>query len=322
MSYGLPVINIAPLFEPDSLKRNEVVRQIDRACRESGFFYIQGHGISASELKKVTDLGKTFFAKPLKEKLKIDIRESPNHRGYGLPGAEQLNSDSPSDRKETFDMALNLPAEDSDVIAGIPLYGPNQYPDIDGFKQSFETYYQQMLDLGRHLLGALAEAMNLPQDYFDPFFTKPTAALRMIHYPELPEDSPLPLISAGKHSDYGCLTLLWQDNIGGLEVENTEGEWICAPPLDDSFVINIGDMMARWSNNRYRSTKHRVVQTRTDARYSMPFFLEPNFNATIECLPGCFSADNPPEFEPVKAGEWLQSRFAATYAYRRKSDQA
>lgn len=313
---ALPVIDIAPLFLESDEAIDAVAEQIDTACREWGFFYITGHGIDPKIIQAIIAKGQAFFNQSLEEKLQIDIRESANHRGYGVEGAEQLDEDSPGDRKETFDMALSLPADDPDVKAGIPLYGPNQYPEVENFQQTFEEHYQRMLKLGVTLLNALARALKQPDHFFDSYFSKPISVLRMIHYPPILPGTQLPFLSAGKHTDYGCLTLLWQDNTGGLQVQNVDGDWIDAPPIENSFVINIGDMMARWSNGRYKSTAHRVEQRTTGSRYSMPFFLEPNFKSEIGCLPGCYGEGNPCQYDTVVAGEWLMSRFAATYSYR------
>ncbi|VTL99196.1 oxidoreductase [Pseudomonas aeruginosa] len=140
---------------------------------------------------------------------------------------------------------------------------------------------------------------------------------RLIHYPPAADRQSADQPGAGAHTDYGCVTLLYQDAAGGLQVQNRQGEWIDAPPIDGTFVVNIGDMMARWSNDRYRSTPHRVLSPRGVDRYSMPFFAEPHRDTEIRCLPGCFDADNPPRYPPTTCGEWLTSRFAQTYAYRR-----
>lgn len=314
----LPVIDISPLLAEDRSAFDQVAEQIDRACCDWGFFYITGHGITQAQIDGVIGKGIEFFALPKAEKIRMDIRDSANHRGYGDEGAEQLDENSPGDRKETFDMALNLPTDDPDVQAGIPLYGPNQYPNIAGFQETYEAHYDRMLKLGVRLLNALARVLKQPDHFFDSYFSKPISVLRMIHYPELHESHETPFLSAGKHTDYGCLTLLWQDMTGGLQVQNIHGEWIDAPPIANSFVINIGDMMARWSNGRYKSTPHRVMQTARSARFSMPFFLEPNFKSEISCLPGCYDETKPCQYETVVAGDWLMQRFAATYAYRDK----
>jgi len=167
-------------------------------------------------------------------------------------------------------------------------------------------------------LRAIALALGIERDFFDARFAEPISVFRMIHYPPRHTARSADQPGAGAHTDYGCVTLLYQDDAGGLQVRNVHGEWIDAPPIPGSFVVNIGDMMARWSNDRYTSTPHRVISPLGVHRYSMPFFAEPHPDTEISCLPNCSSADNPPKYPPVTSAEYLLSRFADTYAYRRE----
>jgi len=318
----LPLIDIAPLYGRDESAWPAVARQIDSACREWGFFYITGHPIPARRFADLLQAAKTFFAQPTAEKLKIDITRSRNHRGYGAIATEQLDPALPSDFKETFDMALNLPPEHPDVLAGKSFYGPNRHPDLPGWEALLEAHYADMQELAKTVLRALAIALGIERDFFDRRFVQPVSVFRMIHYPPAAARQSADQPGAGAHTDYGCVTLLYQDDAGGLQVQNRQGQWIDAPPIEGSFVVNIGDMMARWSNDRYRSTPHRVISPQGADRYSMPFFAEPHMDTPIECLPSCFDADNPPKYPPTTCGEWLTSRFAATYAYRREEANA
>ncbi|MFG9905650.1 isopenicillin N synthase family dioxygenase [Pseudomonas aeruginosa] len=313
----LPIIDITPLYGADRGAWNDVARRIDQACREWGFFYIAGHPLPAARFEALLAAAREFFALPVEEKLKIDITRSRNHRGYGAIATEQLDPALPSDFKETFDMALHLPAEHPDVRAGKSFYGPNRHPDLPGWEALLEGHYADMLALARTVLRALAIALGIEEDFFDRRFEQPVSVFRLIHYPPAAARQSADQPGAGAHTDYGCVTLLYQDAAGGLQVQNRQGEWIDAPPIDGTFVVNIGDMMARWSNDRYRSTPHRVISPRGVHRYSMPFFAEPHMDTEIRCLPGCFDADNPPKYPPTTCGEWLTSRFAQTYAYRR-----
>jgi isopenicillin N synthase-like dioxygenase len=315
----LPIIDITPLYSSNQSAWQEVARQIDVACQQWGFFYIQGHPLPPSRFEALMDAAQTFFGLPLDEKLKIDITKSRNHRGYGAIATEQLDPDCPSDLKETFDMALHLSESHPDVLAGKAFYGPNQHPDLPGWETLLETHYADMLDLACTVLRALAIALDLEQDFFDKRFEQPVSVFRMIHYPPQAARSSEAQQGAGAHTDYGCITLLYQDSVGGLQVQSRQGDWIDAPPIPETFVVNIGDMMARWSNDRYRSTPHRVVSPKDADRYSMPFFAEPHMDTEITCLPHCSSADNPAKYPPTTCAEWLTSRFAATYAYRRES---
>jgi len=145
--------------------------------------------------------------------------------------------------------------------------------------------------------------------------------LRFIHYPPIQGKALSDQLGAGAHTDYGCITILHQDNIGGLQVQDKQGQWIDATPVEGSFVINVGDMMARWSNDRYTSTAHRVINPSGAERYSMPFFVEPNFDTTIEALEGCYDEKNPAKYPQVSAGNYLLSRFEETYEYLNKSSE-
>lgn len=314
----LPLIDIAPLYGTDSAAWRDVATQIDAACRDWGFFYITGHGIPPERIDALLAAAKAFFALPEAEKLKIDITRTAHHRGYGAIATEQLDPTQPSDLKETFDMGFHMAADHPEVLAGKPLRGPNRHPDLPGWAALMEQHYADMQALAQTLLRAIALALGIERDFFDARFAEPISVFRMIHYPPRhtarSDDQP----GAGAHTDYGCVTLLYQDDAGGLQVRNVNGEWIDAPPIPGSFVVNIGDMMARWSNDRYTSTPHRVISPLGVHRYSMPFFAEPHPDTEISCLPNCSSADNPPKYPQVTSAEYLLSRFADTYAYRRE----
>lgn len=314
---NIPLIDIAPLYSNDPNGKKTVAGAIDKACRESGFFYIKGHPISRERIASMRQLAETFFALPMEEKMKIDISQSANHRGYGQTASEQLDPSNPTDCKESFDMALNLPADHPLIGPDRPLYGPNQYPPaLPDFQPLMEEHYWEMLELGKKVLSALAIALDLSEDFFADKFNNPLTVLRFLHYPEVPSNGDEKPIGAGAHTDYGCITILWQDDIGGLQVQGVNGEWIDAPPIEGTFVINIGNMMARWSNDRYKSTPHRVYSPSGAERYSIPFFVEPDFDTDVSCLPNCCEPGEQPKYEPISAGDWMIYCFNTTYAYR------
>ena len=314
---ALPIIDIAPLYSNDANCWPAVAEQIDRACRDWGFFYIVGHPIGSERIDALLSAAKRFFALPADDKLKIDITQTAHHRGYGAIATEQLDPSKPSDLKETFDMGFHMPVDHPEVLAGKPLRGPNRHPDMPGWAGLMEQHYADMQGLAKTLLRAMAMALDIEHDFFDARFHEPISVLRMIHYPPRHTATSAEQQGAGAHTDYGCITLLYQDDAGGLQVRARDGEWIDAPPIAGSFVVNIGDMMARWSNDRYRSTAHRVISPRERDRYAMPFFAEPHPETAIACLPGCQDAERPPRYAPTTCAEWLLSRFAATYAHRR-----
>jgi isopenicillin N synthase-like dioxygenase len=312
----IPIIDVAALYTDDEKGWQKVVRAIDDACRDVGFFYIKGHQIPFAEIDRIFSIGQEFFALPEKEKLNIDITQSANHRGYGALAAEALADGLPGDLKETFDMGRNLGADDPEVLQGLPLHGPNKYPKLPGWQNEMEAHYGKMKDLGQLLLRAIAKALECPSDFFDPLMERTVSVLRLIHYPPAEAQQHPDQQGCGAHSDYGCITILAQDSAGGLQVQGRDGEWVDAVPIADTFVINIGDLMARWTNDRYVSTKHRVINPSGLERYSIPFFVEPNFDAEVSTLPSCITADAPKKYDTVTSGDWIMSRFAATYAYR------
>jgi len=316
----IPLIDISPLYSDDDMAWRQVCKQIDSACRDVGFFYIKGHGISQDDIERVFELGKTFFAQPEAEKLKIDIQGSKNHRGYGPIAAEALEDGLPGDLKETFDMGRNLPPDDPEVLMGLPLHGPNQYPEIAGWQEEIEAHYARMSELANLLLQAMALALDCDHEFFTRCMKRPVSVLRMIHYPPAEQRQHDTQMGCGAHSDYGCLTILAQDQIGGLQVRDSKNQWLDATPIPGTFVINIGDLLSRWTNDRYRSTLHRVINPTGAERYSMPFFVEPSFDTLVETLESCISAEQPRQYEPVTSGDWIMSRFAATYAYRQEDN--
>jgi len=315
---SLPIIDIAPLYQADRQGWLTVANAIDHACRHWGFFYIKGHPISAERIGQLQSAAQAFFALPLADKLSIDITQTRHHRGYGAIATEQLDPERPSDLKETFDMGLHLAAEHPDVLAGKPLRGPNRHPRLPGWQALMEGHYRDMQALAQTLLRAIALALDIEEDFFDQRFKDAVSVLRMIHYPPSQTASAPDQQGAGAHTDYGCITLLYQDSAGGLQVRNVDGQWIDAPPIEGTFVVNLGDMMARWSNDQYVSTPHRVISPLGVDRYSMPFFAEPHPDTRIECLPGCQDISRPAKYPPTTCAEFLLSRFADTYAYRRE----
>ncbi len=312
---GLPLVDIGALAAADPAEWAGVAQEIDLALRQWGFLYIVNHGVSEAQMAEAFGLAKALFALPLERKQAIDIRASRWHHGWGGIGVEQLEDGMPGDLKESFDMGRHLGLDHPLTQRGLMVYGPNQYPDIPGWREAVDAHYEVMLNLGLRMLGAVAVALDLPPDFFSSRFKNTVSVLRFLHYPPADERSSEDQLGAGAHSDYGCMTLLAQDAIGGLQVLSPSDEWISATPVPGSFVVNIGDMMALWTNDRYRATKHRVLNAETSDRYSIPFFVEPDYDTPVEAIPSCVPAGEAPRYQPVMSGEYLMSRFAATYAH-------
>jgi len=307
----IPVIDLGPAARaPDA-----VAAAIGRACRETGFFLVANHGVPASLIASQFEWSRRFFDLPLAERAALHMRNSPTRAGYEPVGGQTLDSDTPPDLKESFYVNQDLPDSHAFVLAGIRGYGGNQWPALPGFRQQMLDYYAAVDALAARIMGLLALSLELNADYFAPAFGCPSATLRLIKYPPHPGDARDNQLGAGAHTDWGAVTVLAQDDIGGLEVENAAGEWISAPPVPGTFVINLGDMFTRWTNGIYRSNMHRVINNKASGRdrYSVPFFYSPDHTARIECLPTCTDADHPPLYAPCTAGEHLDEMFRRSY---------
>lgn len=308
----IPVIDVGPL-------RTNGVEQVARAmCDASataGFFYITGHGIPQAAIDDALRAAREFFALPPERKSSVAVNAL--HRGYIGVGGAKMESATRSDLKESFVYGLEVPADDPDTRAGGRLTGPNQWPrDVPGFSASVYHLFEQMSKCARSVLAALAVGLDLPADYFHDYFTKPLARGSIIHYPPQPPDLGTEQFGVGPHTDYGFLTLLWQDSVGGLEVLNRDGDWVAAPPIPGTFVVNVGDLLARWSNDRFSSTLHRVVNRTGQERYSIPLFFDPNFDTVIDPRDANLPGGEQPRYEPVLAGHHVLKRFNESFKYR------
>lgn len=318
----IPVIDFGGFLHGDTETRDAVALEIAAAARNVGFFYIRNHGVPA-ELRAATFAeAERFFAQPEALKRRISIENSPCHRGYFALGGENLDpakQRQAGDFKEGIKIGRDLPPDHPLVQAGTPLHGPNQWPDnLPGWRETLQAYYDACKTLGLQLMHAFALALALPEDYFDPWLAGPMATLGPLHYP--PQHGPISedRIGAGAHTDFGCLTILAQDDNGGLQVQNVAGQWIDAPPIPDTFVVNIGDMLARWSNELFASTRHRVINRSGQERYSLPFFYDPEFHTPLECLPTCMGPDRPARYPPTTGGQHLLDMINATFDYHRE----
>lgn len=316
----IPVIDFAPFLHGDEAQKRAIAEKIGVACRSAGFFYLTGHGIPAELFQSVYAQLKRFFDLPRDEKMAIYIGHSALNRGYSPLLEEKLSAKG--DLKESFDLAYEIPADDPDIARGAQLYGPNLWPGLPGFRETiYDAYYLRVLELARHVLEAFSLALQLPEDYFALLTQKPMCNLRLLHYPPQEGIIDPDMLGCGAHTDYECFTLLAQSDAGGLQVQNLDGDWIEAPPIAGAFVVNIGDMMARWTNDVFRSTPHRVINRSGRERMSLPFFFGADYFAELECLPTCCSDENPPRYATQLAGDYLRSRYDATFVYRQKEDE-
>jgi isopenicillin N synthase-like dioxygenase len=319
MSPPLPVVDL-------SGEASVVARTVGDACAEVGFFLVTGHGVEQGVVDTAWRAVRSFFDEPLEARLTAERLHPDDAYGYIPLAVESLNrsmSDgaAPPDLKQTFNAGPHrLPArpllDDGERWA----FAPTPWPTHPaGFRPALEAYFDAMLDLSARLMRCFARALGLGDHHFDTLIDESPSALRVIDYPHQ-DRPPLPgQLRAGAHTDYGTLTVLLQDDApGGLEVLDPRTDaWTPVPALPGSFVVNLGDMMSQWTNDRWRSTLHRVVNPSPDhlgstRRQSMAFFHNANYHAVVECLPTCLGAGEQPRHPPVEAGPHLMSKFHRT----------
>jgi len=279
---SVPLIDISPLVSGVG-DPHAVASAIGRACREYGFFYVVGHGVDEALQRRLEALSRRFFAQDLETKLQIRMALGGKAwRGY-FPVGDELTAGKP-DAKEGLYFGAELGTDDPRVRAGIPLHGPNLFPDgLPSFRETVLDYMAALTRLGHTLMTGLALSLGLDRSYFaDRYTADPLILFRIFHYPPVPEvPGAAPAWGVGEHTDYGVLTILKQDDAGGLQVKS-KARWIAAPPVPGSFVCNIGDMLDRMTGGRYCSTPHRVRNVTRRGRLSFPFFFDPNFEARVE----------------------------------------
>ncbi len=315
----IPVIDMAPFLHGDAASRLAVANQIGDAAKRIGFFYIVNHGVPAALVADVYAEAKRFFDLPAERKAEIAIEKSACHRGWFTVGGENLDpakQKKTGDLKEGIKIGRDLGADHPLVQAGTPLHGPNQWPaGLPGWRETMQLYYDAMEQLGREMLHGFALALNIPETYFDSWLNAPMTTLGPLHYPPQQGHITEEQLGAGAHTDYGCLTMLAQDDAGGLQVRDRAGNWIDAPPIPGSFVVNIGDMMERWTNGVFTSTLHRVINISGRERYSLPYFFDPDFSAPVICLDSCQGAGA--KFPPTTAGQHLLDMINASFSYHK-----
>lgn len=308
----LPVLDLGDWIGGGSIE--PLVEQFRAACTNTGFFYVKDHGIPRTVVDGVFSATRRYFELPLEERLKDKIDER-FRRGFMPYGVTQHPGHKP-DLKESYELGVDLPLTDPDVAAGLPLHGPNRWPaDKPWLKEAAEAYFSSTLGLGKRLLRIFGCALEQPEDFFLQWCQKPMVQSRLFHYS--PQSSPTSLeLGAAAHTDYGMITLLAQDPIGGLELRTRSGEWVAAPWIEDTLVINLGDMVKVWTNDHYVSNQHRVANRTGRERYSIPTFFNLDYNTPVACLPNFQSAQNPPRHAPIKSGDYLVKRFSEVQKYK------
>jgi len=299
----IPVVDIGSAHDP--AKRADLARQVVTVAEEVGFMYIVGHGIGDDILDGVFDMSRQFFELPDAEKRKIHISKSPRYRGYlGLLEKGSTDPSFKGNNLEAFHCGTELGETHPDVQAGMPLRGPNLWPSApNGFRDTVYSYYERTYGVGTTLLELLAEGLGHPTDTFLKYYDHSVSQLRLLRYAQI--DDPKVELLARSHCDTGVITILSQDQTGGLEVLNKNGEWIAAPPVKGSYIINIGNTLQFWTKGRFSSTNHRVANRGGVPRFSIPFFMTPDFDAVLKPL----GSDNDPDAPTFSVGEEMLNTY-------------
>ena len=296
METAIPVIDMGPFLKGTEEEKAAVVAEIHAAATTVGFTYLTNFGISQDTLDMAFAIAKAYFRS--EHKADVPFVQQVNH-GYGQMGVERLDPSKPADLKETFT---------SRDVSRIPT-GPEFWPNPE-FEAFMRTFYDQIRGVASRVMEAFALSLDLPEGFFEPKHTGLTQTLRLLHYPPVENPSEGQL-GAGAHTDYGTLTVLFQDSSGGLQVQNLEGEWVEAPPIPGTVVINTGDLIARWSNDRFKSTPHRVVPrpaAMKNGRLSIAFFSDPDPDVMIETIPSCVTQSTPSKYPKITAGDYIAER--------------
>lgn len=318
---AIPVIDFGPYFagEPDALA--VLAQQVGRACEEVGFFYAAGHGVDEAVVDAAFAAARRFHALPLDAKLALRLNQ--NNIGYlpmnaSVQGASTVHKATRPNQNESFFISHDRGADHPDVVAGLPLRGRNQWPQsLPDIREPMVTYFKTLGAMCDRMLPAFAVALGMPADYFAPFFAEEGHHnLRFLHYPpqDADEDN---LFGQAPHTDNSFMTALARTEVPGLAVRLPSGEWFAPPIIPGTFLINLGNMMRRWSNNRFLSTPHGVLNESGVDRYSIAYFHSPNPASVIECLPSCVSADNPAQYEPAVYRDLVLAFYRANYFHQK-----
>jgi isopenicillin N synthase-like dioxygenase len=320
-THTIPVIDFAPAFRdvPDGL--DTVATAVRDACEQVGFFYMAGHGVAQTVIEDAFDASREFHALPLEDKMRLEINE--NNVGYlpvnrSMQRASTVHTNTRPNYNESFFISHERSAEHPDVLAGLPLRGRNQWPaGRDRMRAAMLAYFKALERAGERMLPVLARSLDLPSGYFAPFFENEAHInLRFLHYP--PQDTQDDeQFGQAPHTDNSFITILAREEVPGLAVRLPSGEWFAPPVIPGTFLVNLGNMMKRWSNDRFLSTPHGVLNDSGTDRYSIAFFHSPNPSSVVQCLPSCTGPGNPPRYPPALYRDLILAFFDANYFHRK-----
>lgn len=303
---ALPIIDLSSADAPDAIRE---------ACTGVGFFYIEGHGVPRPVIDDAVATMRRFFDLPVERKREVKVNQ--RHRGWHEIGGALMYGAKKPDFKEFFSTGLELPEDDPDVLRGQALRGPNNWPAfMPEVQRDFYRYYEAIGACGAVLLSAVARSLDLAPDFFVGRYLKRMQRTQAVFYPPQPASLGDDQFGVAPHTDYGCITLLWQDDTGGLEVRTRAGDWIDAVPVEGTFVVNVGDLLARWSNDRFTSTPHRVVNRSGRKRMSIATFYDPTYDAVVDPR-DLGLAGEAAKYPPVAAGDYILGRINDSMKYRK-----
>ena len=306
----LPVIELPP---PGADAR-AAAAAVRAAATDTGFLYLHGHEATGEVVRRAREASREFFALPAEAKAEVAIDRQ--QRGWMAAGGATMYGADEADLKEVFFFGPDFRADDPEVIAGRPLCALNRWPAaMPDLQTRVWPCYEALMRSGRRLLRLVALALALPEDFFDARYRRPLGRAQLIRYPPQPAGAARERYGVAPHTDFGCITLLLQDDCGGLEVRTRDGRWTPVPPRDDALVVNIGDLLARWSNDRFASTPHRVVNRAPRFRHSIAVFCDPDSDAVVDPRAMPLPPGATPHHEPVTAGEYIASRNRGAFSH-------
>lgn len=313
---GIPVIDLSEALHSGDARSATVAAQIRSAAETSGFFYVASHGVPRQLVERQFEAAAKFFALPADQKEPLSMRNSQAMRGYESIGSQTLDASANADLKESFQCGFEYAPTHPYVVKRYETYGQNQWPaQMPEFETTCLDYLAAVQNLSQRLMQLLALSLGLPEGYFDRLNDNPADILRMLRYPPQPAGADSKTFGAGAHTDWGAITILAQDANGGLEVKMPDDSWVAATPIPDTFVVNLGDMIPRWTNGRYRSNLHRVRNLNASARdrYSVVFFVDLDWEARIEPIEGLEPAEDGTIYQPCTVGEHMGEMYRKTY---------
>ncbi|KAK0244550.1 hypothetical protein EDD85DRAFT_808536 [Armillaria nabsnona] len=317
----IPIIDLAMISTEDPGRKKALADKVRAACVDVGFFYVTNHGISETIIQEAVDRSKDFFSLPLEDKMMIENKKSPNFKGYSPLLSGNNDPDNDGDLQEGFEFGLEQiepqpqgqdDSSDDGVMTGANVW-PSQLPE---FRRAALQYYHAAVNLGKKLFPLFALALDLSENFFEDKTRHSAALMKMLHYP--PQTGPVDgrVLGIGAHTDWECFTILWQEpGIQALQVLNSNQEWIDAPPIPGTMVINLGDQLARWTNDVFKSTVHRAINRSGVRRYSIPLFFGTDYGVKLEPIPSCVSTERPMKYEVITAGEYVKAKLKATYGH-------